>query len=289
MAMDYRTRILYGRNPALSRQLVVVAIGLLALSSTVYYTDVNTWWPDPVAVTGGLFVVAVAATAAYVNDAIPVSWLLGFAVILPAFVFYPPRGPTFAVTLATVPIAVATAAAVAVALGTIGFVLGWWLRRRRDRGSEREYEPSAAVLPRLFIGRDRHTSGRWVAGATGEFAVVFLGTWFGVLPFGFGMGGPAGIAALIVVMAVPATVVAIRNRGLLVSWLLAVAPLFGVFLALQLGATLSPAPANPPVYALGVSLLFGIPVGTVGFLVGVISHRLHRRVRSPSRPESSPE
>ena len=110
--MDDRNRILYGQNPAVSRQLVLVAIGLLALRSAVNYTDVNKWWPDPVANKGSLFVVSVAATMAYANEGIIISWLLTFAVVLPAFVFYPPRGPTFAVTLPTVPIAVAKALAV---------------------------------------------------------------------------------------------------------------------------------------------------------------------------------
>lgn len=110
--MGDRNRILYGRNPAVSRQLVLVAIGLLALRSVLYNTDVNKRWPDPVANTGSLFVVSVAATMAYVTEGITISWLLAFATVLPAFVFHPRRGPTFAVTLATVPIAVAKALAV---------------------------------------------------------------------------------------------------------------------------------------------------------------------------------
>lgn len=287
--MPGRKRLLYGRNPAVSRQLVLVAIGFIALSSAVYYTDVNTLLPGPMAVTGSLLVVAVAAGEAYYNEGIVLAWLLGFALILPAFVFYPPRGPMFAVSLPTVPIAFVKAGAVAVVLGTAGFTIGWWFRHRRDRGCDGEYEPSAAVLPRFFIGRDIHTTARWVVGATGEFVVLFLGTWLGILPFDFGIGGPAGIAALLVVMAGPATVSAFRNRGLLVSWILAFAPVFGVFLALQLGATLYPAPDNPPVYALGVSLLFAIPVGTASFLVGLVTHHIHQQFRSRPRSNASPD
>lgn len=284
--MAPRGRLLYGRSPVVSRQLVLLAVGLLALAAATFYTDVNTLWPLPLVESGAVLLVALAAAEAYYNEGVLVAWLLSFAAALPAFVFHPPRGPRFAVTPETAPMAVATAAGVAVGLGTVGFVVGAALRRRRDGGDD--YEPSATVLPVLFVGRNARTAGRWLLLSAGVFAVLFGGVWTGVLPFGFGLGGGVGITVLLVLMAGPAMLHAFRNSGLLVCWAVAFAPLFGVFLALQVGATVEPAPDSPVLFALGSSVLFSVPVGTVAFLLGLLGRRV-RRLWAASEPRASPD
>lgn len=276
--MTTRARLWFGRNPAVSRQLVLLTIGGFALTVAIFYTDVNTLWPAPLAVSGVILLIGLTAAEAYYNEGVVIAWLISFAVTLPAFIFYPPRGPVFAVSPTTASTAIAKAGAISMVLGTIGFVIGSVLRRRRDERYDGQYEPSSAVLPRIFLGEDIHRTTRWLLIGAGEFVMLFGGVWLGLLPFGFGLGGVAGIAVLLILMAGPATLFAIRNSGVLVSWLLAFAPLFGVFLALQLGATIEPAPDHPVLYALGSSLLFAIPVGTGGFLLGVAIRRLHRQL-----------
>jgi hypothetical protein len=285
--MAARARLLYGRSPTVSRQLALLAVGLFGLTVAVFYTDVNTLWPFPLAASGAVLLVGLAAAATYYNEGLLVAWLLTFAVALPAFVFYPPRGPTFAVTPASAPVAVATAAGVTLGLAAVGAAIGVTARRRRERADTNRYEPSPTVLPTLFVGRDGRQATTWLLAATAEFVGVFAGVWTGVLPFGFGLGGELGVTVLLVLMAGPATVYAVRNSGLLVCWALAFAPLFGVFLALQLGATFEPAPSRPVLFALGSAALFSSPVGTVGFLLGVTTRRVRHYLRSPSEPAVS--
>lgn len=282
--MTTRGSLVYGRSRTVSRQLVLLAVGLFAVTVAVFFTDVNTLWPLPLVASGAVLLVGLAALEAYYNEGLLVAWLLTFVATLPAFVFHPPRGPTFAVTLETAPVAVATAGGVALALGAVGFAIGVTLRRHRERTSTAHFEPSTTLLPTIFVGRDVRTSGRWVLAAAVEFAVVFGGVWTGVLPFGFGLGGMVGITVLLVLMAGPAALHAADNSGLLVCLTLAFAPLFGVFLALQLGATFEPAPDNPALFALGSSALFSAPVGTVGFLLGVATRRVRCYLQSPAEP-----
>lgn len=285
--MDRRRRLLYGRSPAVSRQLCLLSVGLFALTAATFYTDVNTLWPFPLAVSGALLLVGLAGVEAYYNDGVLVVWLSTFAASLPAFVFYPPRGPLFAVTSGTAPVAVATALMVAGVLGVVGFAVGAVLRRQRD--GHADYVPSPTALPAAFVGRDGRLVVRWSLLAVGEFAVLFAGVWTGVLPFGFGLGGPVGLTVLLLLMGGPAALYAARNGGLLVCWLLAFAPLFGVFLALQLGGSIEPAPTSPALFALGAAVLYAVPVGTVGFLLGLLERWVSRRLWSPPEPSVSLE
>ena len=284
-----RERLWYGRSPVVSRQLVFLGFGLFVLTTAVFFTDVNTLWPAPLATSGILLLVGLAAIEAYYNEGVLIAWLLTFALTLPAFIFYPPRGPRFAVSPATAPTAIAKAGAIAVLLGTVGFVIGLVFRRRRDRDRDNDYVPSTTILPHLFVGRDIRVTARWLLVAAVEFVVLFMGAWLGLLPFWPGFAGAIGVVALLVVMAGPATISAIRNGGVLVSWLLSFAPLFGVFLALQVGATIEPAPNRPVLYALGTSLLFALPVGTAGFLGGLGIRRVHRHLGTPPEPNASPD
>lgn len=284
--MARRRRLLYGRSPAVSRQLCLLAVGLFALTAATFYTDVNRLWPFPLATSGALLLVGLAAVEAYYNDGVLVVWLSTVAASLPAFVFSPPRGP-LAVTPRPGPVAVATALVVAGLLGVVGFALGAALRRQRD--GHADYVPSPTALPAAFVGRDGRMAVRWSLLAAGEFVVLFAGVRTGVLPFGFGLGGHVGVTVLLLLMGGPAALYASRNGGLLVCWLLAFAPLFGVFLALQLGATFEPAPDAPALFALGASVLYAVPVGTVAFLLGVLERWISRRLWSPPDPRISLE
>lgn len=287
--MAARVSLLYGRDQTVSRQLALLAVGLFGLTLAVFVTDVDTLWPLPLAASGAVLLAGLAAIEAYYNEGLLVAWLLVFAAALPAFVVPRPRGPPYAVTLETAPVAVATAGGVALALGTVGFAIGVAARRRRERTSTSGFEPSTTVLPTTFLGRDVRVSGRWVTVAVGEFVVVFVGVWTGLLPFGFGLGGELGLTVLLVLMAGPAALHAVRNSGLLVCWTLAFAPLVGVFLALQLGSTMEPASSRPVLFALGSSALFSIPVGTVGFLLGLTTRRVRRYLHASSEPVVSPD
>lgn len=96
-------RLWYGRNRAVSGQLVLIAVGLFALTMAVFYTDVNTLWPAPLAPSGCLFLIMLAGIVAYNNEGLLVVWLLTAVTTLPAFIFYPPRGPVYAISPATSP------------------------------------------------------------------------------------------------------------------------------------------------------------------------------------------
>lgn len=290
--MASRRPLLYGRTPAVSRQLALLAVGLFVLVSATFYTDVNTLWPAPLGASGVVLLVGLAGVVAYYNEGLLVTWLLAFAAALPAFVFHPPRGPVLAVTAATAPRAIAEAAGVAIGLGTIGFAVGSALRRRRDRRRGELHAPSAAVLPALVVGSDRQMAARWLIVGVAEFAVLFASGWFGLLPFGFGAGGTAGIAAVLILMTVPAAWYAAANEGLVVCWALAFAPVFGIFLAIQLRFVGTPAPDRPVLYAIGTAALFAIPTGTVAFVVGLAGRRLRQRLGpwpgQPARSDESP-
>lgn len=276
--METRRQLVWGRSPAVSRQLALLAVALLGLLSAVFFTDVNTLWPAPLAASGVPLVVGLAAVGAYYNEGLVVAWLLSFSATLPAFVFYPPRGPTFAVTPATAPLAVGQAAAVALGSGTVGFAIGAALLRRRDRRAGARFEPSPGVLPDVLVGTDRRLAGRWLLVAVGEFVAVFAVAWFGLLPFGVGAVGLVGIAVLLGLAAAPPAYVATRNRGLLVCWVLAFAPPFGVFLPLQLRFVASMAPDRPVLYALGTAAMVAIPAGTLAFLLGLAARAVRRRL-----------
>lgn len=280
--MVARRSLWYGRNRTVSGQLVLLAVGALALLSGVFYTDVNTLWPLPLAVSGPVILVAIAAAEAYYNEGMLVAWLVTFLVALPAFIFHPPRGPTFAVSPETAPVAVLRAAGVAVGFGTAGFVLGVWLRRRVDRERDGPVEPSPTAIPRRLLGRDRRERRRWSVLAVVEFAVLFTAIWAGILRVVMGFAGAMAVVILLGVMVGPAAVAAARNDGLLVSWLLAVAPLFGVFLAIQLHGGISPAPERPALYALGTALLFALPIGTIAYLAGRIARWVRESFGSAS-------
>lgn len=273
--MDRRTRDRWlGRSTAVSRQLAALAAGLLGLLVAVFLTDLNTLWPLSLRPSGAVGLVALAAVVAYYNEGIVPTWLLAFAGTLPPLVFHPPRGPTFSVTPATAPVAVLHAGAAAVGLGTLGFAAGAALGRRRDRRRGERYVPSAAVLPTLFVGRGRRRAARWLAVGVAEIGVVFGVAWFGLLPFGIGGAGLVGIALLLGLMFVPAAWSAARNRGLIVSWALAFAPVFGVFLAIQLRFVASMAPDRPVLYAMGTAAMLSAPVAALAFTAGVAVDRL---------------
>lgn len=282
--MDSRHALVWGRAPAVSRQLAVLAVGLFGLVSAVFYTDLNTLWPAPLMASGAVILALIAGLVAYYNEGLVVAWSLTVGTALPGFVFYPPRGPMFAVTPATAPAAIGEALAVAIGLGSLGFLGGAGLRRRVDRLRGERYVPSASVLPTFLVGRNRRQATRWLLVAMAEFVTVFALAVSGQVPYGVGPAGQLGIAVLVVLMAGPAAWVAFRNRGLVVAWSLAFAPLFGVFLAIQLQFVGTPAPDRPVLYAFGTAAMVAIPVGTLAFLLGVAAHRVRGQLpRLPGR------
>lgn len=276
--MEGRNALLWGRSAVVSRQLAVLAVGLLGLMGLVFFTDLNTLWPLALAPSGAGLLVGLTAIEAYYNEGLLVAWALAFGAVLPAFVFYPPRGPTFAVTPATAPVAVAEAAAVSIALASVGFAAGAAIRRKSDPDRGERDGPSSAALPALLIGRDRRRAARWLLVAAAEIVVVLAVAWFGLLPFGIGGVGLVAIALLLVLMGVPPAWYAARNRGLLVCWALAFAPPFGVFLAIQLRFVASMAPDRPFLYAMGTAAMLAAPVAAAAFVVGVLAPLIWRRL-----------
>lgn len=287
--MDRRRALLWGRSPAVSRQVAALAVALLGLVSAVFFTDLNTLWPLPLTASGPIILVGLAALEAFYNDGLVPAGLLAFAAALPAFVFHPPRGRTFAVTPTTAPLAVLEAAAVAVALGSVGFAVGAALRRRRDRRRGERFAPSPTAIPELLVGRDRRRAARWLLVAVVEVAAVLAAGWFGLLPFGIGGAEPVGIALLVALMALPAGWLAATDGGVLVCWVLAFAPVFGVFLAIQLRFVASMAPDRPVIYAMGTAAMLSAPVAAAAFVVGVALRRARRRFGPLEDGAASPD
>jgi DNA-binding transcriptional ArsR family regulator len=135
------------------------------------------------------------------------------------------------------------------------------------------------VASPLLGGRDRERSRRVALGAA-VTAVVLAVVWAGVVAFdvsvpGIGPFGPAPLLGVALVGA--ATVQAYDNDGLLVSWLVAFAPMAGLALGV-LGAGL--AHEGPEVvagaigYAVIVGGVAGLAFGTGGFLLGAGGRRL---------------
>ena len=286
--MDSYRRLLYGRSLLVSRQLGLLACGLFALLMAAFYTNVVTLWPLPLVPSGAVLLVGLAAIEAYYNEGLLVAWLLTFVVTVPAF-FFPPRGFIDGAAQPTALIAVVLAGGVAVAFGTIGFAIGVAVRHSREQHRTDRYQPSATVLPAVLLGRDDGVAMRAVLVAAGGFTVLFVTVWSGMVSVGAGLGGIPGIIVLIMLMTVPGLLYAAHNSGLLVCWALAFAPLFGVFLARQLRFVGYPTPDQPVLYALGSALLFAIPLGTVGFLFGVVVRRIHRQLQSPPGLNASPD
>lgn len=284
---DYR-RLLYGRSPAVSVQVGLLACGLFALSLAVFYTNVVHLWPLPVIPSGAVLLVGIAAIEAYYNEGLVAAWLLTFSVTVPAF-FYPPRDFIDGVARPSTVIAVGLAGGVAMILGMLGFAIGVGLRRSREQHRTETSQPSPTVLPTVLLGRDDSITIRAVLVAVGEIVVFFVIIGTGAVPDGIGLGGIPGLLLMGVLMTVPALLYAARNSGLLVCWALAFAPVFGFALAVQVMFNVYPEPSSPILYAIGVSLLFGIPLGTVGFLLGMVGRRIQRRHQSRSGPNANPE
>lgn len=286
--MDGSRRLLFGRSPAVSVQVGLLACGVFTLLLAAFYTNVVRLWPLPLVPSGVVVLVGLAAIEAYYNDGLVVAWLVSFVATVPAL--YYSHGE-FTIDAARPPalLAVGLAGSVAVTLGTLGFAIGAAVRRSRERSGTEQYQPSATVLPVVLFGRDRRSTTRAVLVAAGEFVVFFVIIWSGAVPDGVGLGGIPGILLMGTLMTVPALLYAARNSGLLVCWALASAPMFGFTLAVQVLSDIHPEPSYPLLYAVGTALLFGIPLGTIGFLLGVAGRRAHRQYRSSSGLDTSPE
>ncbi|SHG43278.1 hypothetical protein [Halobaculum gomorrense] len=119
---------------------------------------------------------------------------------------------------------------------------------------------------RVFLGRDAAASRRTSAGAAVLWAVSFGGfaaagafEWV-TLPVRF-------YFPMLATMLLASAANAVRNDGLLASVALATAPAAGYYASLALFELSGPVRLSL-VEAGGLSLLIGVPVGVVGYLVG---------------------
>lgn len=136
----------------------------------------------------------------------------------------------------------------------------------------------------LLVGRDRNRSERFLLIAVGVF-LFGLGLW-GLLWLvnRFDASLPIDMAWFLwgfaAISVIPAAVHAYRNDGLVVCWVLGAA----LPLALYLVPTASNAmaPDESVLWGIWAGLQFGIPAGTIGFVLGVGFREILDRIRAGS-------
>lgn len=123
----------------------------------------------------------------------------------------------------------------------------------------------------LLVGRDPTTAKRLLAVAVLVFAAVFvLITPADIL--GFEIPFPPNLWTLFLLMVTLPVVWAFVNDGLLVSIALAAGPPFGFYVPMTLFDVGNP--SESVVWGLGVASTFTLPLGLIGFAVGVGLRRL---------------
>lgn len=137
----------------------------------------------------------------------------------------------------------------------------------------------------VLIGRNKPRSIRYLVVAVGLFVVAQGWLVFkhalvrrgGVIPIGTYQ---LMFYAVLVMIGIPA-VQAYRNDGLLVSWVLGTAIPLGLYLKLlphHLGGGL-----EAPQGGVRAALTYGLPAGTIGFVLGAGTRRVWRWIRSRLR------
>ncbi len=120
-------------------------------------------------------------------------------------------------------------------------------------------------------------SRRFLVGARRELSAVYAGVALGVGLLSFVLFATLPALRIVLpvdfhlyllsIMLLAASIQAYLNRGFLVSVLLAVTPALGYFEAISVFRLAGPVHLSV-LGAVGSSLLFGVPAGAIGFLVG---------------------
>lgn len=138
-------------------------------------------------------------------------------------------------------------------------------------------------LQTALIGRNRGLSKRYLGVSLLLLLFGYLLNYLPVRDF-----FPLMVAIFILIGVLPA-IQAYQNDGLLLSWLLASAPLFTFISGVRYGPA---SPESPVLFAAGTALAFGAIPGGVGFLIGAGARRLLARRgeggRPPKREEQEP-
>ncbi|WP_380674716.1 hypothetical protein [Salinigranum sp. GCM10025319] len=130
----------------------------------------------------------------------------------------------------------------------------------------------------LLVGRNSALALRYLLVAVGLF-VATIGLWgvlWGVTTAELTLTWPLRdfrvlVAIFAGVSVGSATVHAYTNRGLFVSWALGSAVPLGLYVVPTASGSMPP--DETVLWGIGSGLLFGIPLGTLGFLLGVVLHR----------------
>lgn len=133
-----------------------------------------------------------------------------------------------------------------------------------------------ARLVSLLLGRDRTLTVRYLLVATGLF-ILTLGLWGLVWVINtYDLMWPIRDLGLLVgvfaaVSIGTAAVQAYQNRGLLVSWALGSAIPLGLYIVPTASSVMPP--DETVLWGVWSGLVFGIPLGTLGFALGITIHR----------------
>lgn len=282
------TDALLGRDDRLARRLLALAAGsavaVWALATATGATGtVEITVGDAtlrigrttVFAVGTLLLLASAATVAYLNDGVVVSWAATFA---PAFgylvaLFDPETTGGVAGVLAQ---AAFWAVFVAAALGSVGYAVGRGLRERRgDTPSESD------TVWCLLVGRDRAATRQVLVVAAGLFLST-LAVLEILVVTGTGMAlstdGPGGAIAALLALVALAALQAYRNDGLVLSWTVVFAPTYAFVLHSFAGSATQPLVVTV-IYAAELAAVATLLLGTGGFLVGAGARRFGLRSR----------
>lgn len=140
-------------------------------------------------------------------------------------------------------------------------------------------------LKPVVFGRQRRRSrhGAMVAGVVFFIVFVLLEAPWGMLvtadPVPRGLGVDALAVSFLTLVSVPVAIQAYSNDGILVSWLIAFAATYAVYLSITLTSWGSPPLFGQIIVPLVYALVVASPVGLLGFTIGAGA----RRVRTARR------
>jgi hypothetical protein len=131
----------------------------------------------------------------------------------------------------------------------------------------------------ILIGTDSTTTVRFAGAAGGLFVLASIVNllWTLLIPNSELSRhlGAIGIWAAVVALVGLTTAHAYTNGGLVIYWGLAVGPLLlGTLTVTSIGVFSEPSLLELIRLALGGALLYGLPLGTIGFLLGMVARSL---------------